>query len=46
VEADGQEDLQGDGGVDQDQGENSIAGQQTTGNQIQVTDGRKVGVEK
>jgi hypothetical protein len=46
VEADGQEDIQGDGRVEQDQREDSIGRQQTAGNPVQVTDGHKVGVEK
>src|SRR5262249_41615108 len=46
VKDDRQEGPQGDGGVDEDEREDSIGGQQTAGNPVQVTDGRKVGVEK
>ena len=46
VEADRQEDLQSHGQPEQEKREDSIGRQQTAGNPVQVTDGRKVGVEK
>ncbi len=46
MQADWHQDLQGDGRLEKDQREDDIGGHQAVGDPVQVTDSRKIGVEK